>query len=331
MNRRSFLLTTPAAAGLIAAGVAQAKTPEGDAEAIEVTYLGDALADAEARGDRLLTNYLNALVHEDLLAALPFLTVEGGALDRKGERFTTITPREQDVLKIACGDLDVDATLVTSTGPGMIDLQQRMWSRKHAQALVDRFVNGDGTARYAYGYGLKHRIAEEAVIDMGGSLQISVMDRAIEQTGATHVLMSKRMRNLLSAAGLANPDRAWIQWDKDEYATRVANYTTRKGRKVRILCTDYNDMDEQIIGFDEPGETTSVYVLAIKPDGVAGLLNTLPTVFDLGLISKETTPFHPDADKNVYRTRTEWLTEPSILANHVAIRLSGIRKAAPVA
>ncbi|USN14038.1 major capsid protein [Brevundimonas phage vB_BpoS-Kabachok] len=333
MNRRAFLYATASAASLIAAGVAEAApaAQPGERQAVVVSYLEDLREDAAERGDMRQAEYLEALVAEDLLQALPFLTVSGGALKREGERFTTIKPRSEDTLKIMCGDCDVDAALVEDSGASLLSLRRRMHHRLAAKSLVDRMINGDGTAAYAYSTGLKHRIADDAVLDMGGPLRLAVLDRAIEQTNATHLVTSKRMRNLLTVGARPSTDHVYIGWDKDENGRRIATYTTRQGRTVTILCTDYNEVDAQIIDFNEPGDTTSIYVVALKPEGVVGLMNNPPQVADLGLISKETAPpGYRDAVDHppLYRTRVEWLVEGSILGNHAAIRLSGIAKGA---
>lgn len=318
MNRRSFIFTASAAPALIAAGVAAAApTRPGEPQAIAVSYLEDLAQDAVMRGDVHQATFLDILAQEDLLQALPFLTVSGGALER-AEPFTTIAPRDLDMLRPIGGDCVVDAALVDAHGVGVVTLQRKLHYRKAARTLVDRLINGDGSAAYGYAVGLKQRIAENAVLDMGGRLQLSVLEGAIEQTQATHMVASKRMRNLMAAASSQTTARRFIEWDIDSEGRRVSFYTTRKGRKVRILCTDYNEDEQQIIDFNEPGDTTSIYVVALRPSGVVGLMNDRPVVADLGLIASE----------SVHRTRVDWLVEGSILGNHAAIRLAGIGKTA---
>jgi hypothetical protein len=74
--------------------------------------------------------------------------------------------------------------------------------------------------------------------------------------------MSKRMRNLLSAASRQTSVAGFITWDKSEFGDRIAFYND-----LPILVTDYDDTNAQVIDFTEacPGGGaavgTSIYVV----------------------------------------------------------------------
>jgi hypothetical protein len=58
--------------------------------------------------------------------------------------------------------------------------------------------------------------------------------------------MSKRMRNLLSAASRQTSVAGFITWDKSEFGERIAFYND-----LPILVTDYDDKNAQVIDFNE--------------------------------------------------------------------------------
>lgn len=280
----------------------------------------------------------------DLLRVLPFLDIQGGAYSyiQEGqlpgvafrginESYTTtsgVVNPQVERLRIAGGDLDVDKSLLKTHGPSIRSTQEAMKVKALALYLAGKLVNGDSQVDAREFDGLRVRIIGDQKIAAGSTsggdpLSLSVLDEAIDQVdGANYLLMSKKMRNRLSAASRQTGVAGFITWDKDDFGTRIAYYND-----LPILVTDYDDKNQQVIAFNEacPGggatTGTSIYVLAIGDTGVVGLQNGVMEVTDLGEVP----------DKPVLRTRVEWLISLAVLNGRAAARVWGIKDAPVVA
>ena len=280
----------------------------------------------------------------DLLRVLPFLDIQGGAYSyiQEGqlpgvafrginESYTTtsgVVNPQVERLRIAGGDLDVDKSLLKTHGPSIRSTQEAMKVKALALYLAGKLVNGDSQVDAREFDGLRVRIIGDQKIAAGATpggdpLSLSVLDEAIDQVdGANYLLMSKKMRNRLSAASRQTGVAGFITWDKDDFGTRIAYYND-----LPILVTDYDDKNQQVIAFNEacPGggatTGTSIYVLAIGDSGVVGLQTGVMEVTDLGEVP----------DKPVLRTRVEWLISLAVLNGRAAARVWGIKDAPVVA
>ena len=280
----------------------------------------------------------------DLLRVLPFLDIQGGAYSyiQEGqlpgvafrginESYTTtsgVVNPQVERLRIAGGDLDVDKSLLKTHGPSIRSTQEAMKVKALALYLAGKLVNGDSQTDAREFDGLRVRIIGDQKIAAGNSaggdaLSLTVLDEAIDAVdGANYLLMSKKMRNRLSAASRQTGVAGFITWDKDDFGKRIAYYND-----LPILVTDYDDKNQQVIAFNEAcpggGSTagTSIYVLAIGDTGVVGLQNGVMEVNDLGEVQ----------DKPVLRTRVEWLISLAVLNGRAAARVWGIKDAPVVA
>lgn len=276
----------------------------------------------------------------DILRVIPFQDIQGAAYAyiQEGqlpgvafrginESYTTSTGvinPQVERLRIVGGDLDVDNALLKTHGPGIRSSQETMKVKALALYLAGKVINGDSEADPREFDGLRKRITGSQLFPAGASaggdaLSLSVLDDAIDAVdGATHLIMSKKMRNLLSNASTNTSVTGFITWDKDEFGKRVALYND-----LPILVTDYDDANEQVIDFNEacPGggadEGTSIYVVNIGEEGVVGLQNGMMEVRDLGEI--DSAP--------VLRTRIEWLVSMAVMSGRAAARVWGIKKA----
>lgn len=280
----------------------------------------------------------------DLLRVLPFLDIQGGAYSyiQEGqlpgvafrginESYTTtsgVVNPQVERLRIAGGDLDVDKSLLKTHGPGVRSTQEAMKVKALALYLAGKIINGDSELDAREFDGLRKRIIGDQKIAAGNTsggdaLSLTVLDEAIDQVdGATHLVMSKKMRNRLSAASRQTGVAGFITWDKDDFGRRIAFYND-----LPILVTDYDDKNQQVIAFNEAcpggGATvgTSIYVLSVGDTGVVGLQNGVMEVTDLNEVQ----------DKPVLRTRVEWLISLAVLNGRAAARVWGIKDAAVVA
>lgn len=279
----------------------------------------------------------------DILRVMPFMDVPGGAYtyiqegqlpgvafrginESYGTSTGVINPQVER-LRIAGGDLDVDKALIKTHGAGIRSSQERMKVKALSLYLADKMINGDSEADPRQFDGLRKRITGSQLFPAGNSsggdaLSLAILDEAIDAVdGPTHLIMNKKMRNLLSQAAKKADVAGNLEWFKDDFGNRVAFYND-----LPILVTDYNDQNEQIIGFNEsaPGggadEATSVYIVSIGDEGVMGLQNGPMDVEDLGEIDSQP----------VLRTRLEWLISMAVLSGRAAARVWGIKNAAIV-
>jgi len=279
----------------------------------------------------------------DILSVLPFLDIQGGAytyiqegqlpgvafrgINESYDTSTGLINPQVERLRIVGGDLDVDKALLKTHGAGIRSSQERLKVKALSLYIAGKVINGDSEADPREFDGLRKRITGTQLFPAGAStngdaLSLAVLDEAIDAVdGATHLVMSKRMRNLLSQAAKDTGVAGYIVWDKDEFGKRVMFYND-----LPILVTDYDDSNAQVIDFNEanPGggtvTGTSIYVVNIGDEGVLGLQNGVMEVTDLGEI---------DA-KPVLRTRLEWLVSLAVLSGRAAARIWGIKKAAVV-
>jgi hypothetical protein len=280
----------------------------------------------------------------DLLKVLPFIDIVGssyayiqeGALSGVAfrginESYTSsvgvINPQSEH-LRILGGDLDVDKALLKTHGVGIRTTQEKMKVKALALYIGGKIINGDSESDPREFDGLRKRITGSQLFAVGSSsggdaLSLAVLDEAIDAVdGATHIIMSKRMRNLVSQAAKNTSVSGYVTWDKNEFGERVMFYND-----LPILVTDYDDTNTQVIDFNEanPGGGsavgTSVYVVKIGDEGVCGIQNGIMEVNDLGEMN----------DKPVVRTRVEWLASLAVMQGRSAARIWGIKKAAVVA
>ncbi|AFO71767.1 major capsid protein [Caulobacter phage phiCbK] len=277
----------------------------------------------------------------DILRVIPFLDIQGGAytylqegqlsgvafrgINESYDTSTGVINPQVERLRIVGGDLDVDKSLLKTHGANVRSQQERMKVKALSLYLAGKIINGDSEADPREFDGLRKRITGSQLFPAGATaggdaLSLAILDEAIDAVdGATHLIMSKRMRNLL-AQSANNPNvTGYVTWDKDEFGMRVMRYAD-----LPILVTDYDDKNQQVIDFNEacPGGGsavgTSIYVVNIGDEGVVGLQNGVMEIEDLGEI---------DA-KPVLRTRVEWLVSLAVLSGRSAARVWGIKKAA---
>lgn len=280
----------------------------------------------------------------DILKVLPFIDIPGsaysyiqegqlGSVAFRGinEAYATSTGLvnpETETLRIIGGDLDVDKSLLKTHGPQVRTQQERMKVKALSLFVASAVINGDSEADPRSFDGLRKRITGTQLFPAGNSsggdaLSLAVLDDAIDAVdGATHILMSKKMRNLISQSA-KNPNVAgYVVWDKTEFGDRVMFYND-----LPILVTDYDANGALVIDFNEanPGGGgavgTSIYVLKMGDDGVVGIQNGIMEVDDLG----------QQNDKPVVRTRIEWLASLAVMNGRSAARVWGIKKAAVTA
>jgi len=279
----------------------------------------------------------------DLLNALSFIDVPGGAFvynmegNLPGVAFrgvgdgyspsAGILNPETERLRIAGGDLDVDLATLAFHGASVRSTHELRKVKALALSIGAKIINGDSTADPREFDGLRVRIQGDNVLDAGGTdggdpLRISVLRDLIDQVdGPTHLIMSKKMRNLLTAAASDSAVGGYITYSESDFGTRITHFDN-----LPILVTEYDNEGNQIIDFNEVGGTgstataTSIYCVNMGDEGVQGLQNGVMDVRDLGELD----------EKPVMRTRVEWFVGMAVQHGRAAARLRGISNAAVV-
>ena len=279
----------------------------------------------------------------DLLRALNFINVPGGAYVYNmegtlpgvafrgiGEGYTAsagILNPETERLRISGGDLDVDRATLAMHGMEVRSAHELRKVKALSLALGAKIINGNSVDDPREFDGLRARIQGDQVheagnTDGGDALRISKLHDLIDSVeNPTHLIMSKRMRNLLSAAATDPNVGGYITQERNEFGDRITLFDG-----LPILLTDYDNEGKQIIDFNEVGGTgttataTSIYAVNMGDEGVTGLQNGVMEVRDMGELQ----------EKPVMRTRVEWLVGLAVLHGRAAARLRGISQAAVV-
>ncbi len=277
----------------------------------------------------------------DLMAALPLMDIPGNSYSYAQEAklpsvgfrgynqaydasIGVVNP-QSETLRIAGGELDVDTALVKTHGIGVRTRQEAMQVKAMGAKITAAFINGDASDGVSFD-GLRARVngyqliaADETAPAANGPLSLATLDEAIDRVdNPTHIIMSKRMRNLLSQAAKDKDVGGDLQWSKDDFGRRVGFYND-----LPILVTEDDEAGEKIIDFNEAGPaggtvSQSIYVVSFGDGKIVGLQNGIMDVRDLGEIDAQP----------VYRTRVEWLVAMAVMHGKAVARIWGITNAA---
>ncbi len=276
----------------------------------------------------------------DLMSALAFTNVQGGAYVYNlegtlpgvafrgiGESYTPsagVVNPETERLRIGGGDLDVDLATLKMHGAEVRSTHELKKVKALSLTIGAKIINGDSTVDAREFDGLRKRLVGDQLIpagntDGGNALSVSKLWDLIDQVeGANALVMSKKMRNRLSAGATDTDVSGYITHSVDDFGRRITLFNG-----IRILVTDYDAAGAQIIDFNEvgPGGTlataTSIYAVNFGDEGVMGLQNGIMEVRDLGELQ----------EKPVMRTRVEWLVGMAVVHGRAAARLWGISDA----
>ena len=279
----------------------------------------------------------------ELLRVLPFIDVPGGAYvyNLEGslpgvafrgvnEGYTAsagILNPQTERLRLAGGELKVDNAVLKMHGSEVRSQHELKQVKALSLTIGAKLINGDSTRDPREFDGLRARIQGDQLLnagntDGGNALSVSALRDLIDAVdNPTHLVMSKKVRNLLSSAATDTTIGGYISYDKDEFGKRVTMFDG-----LPIVVTDYDAAGAQIIDFNEVGATgatataTSVYAVNFGDEGVVGLQNGVMDVRDLG--EMESVP--------AMLTRVEWLVGLAALHGRAAARLRGVANVAVV-
>lgn len=297
-------------------------------------------------------NVLRAAVIEeyakssDLMLALPFQNIKGNAYTYNREdtlpgigfrgineaysSSTGILNPQTESLVIAGGDLDVDVQLVEQLGQEQRSVQEMMKVKALGLTITDKFINGDSSTDAREFDGLKRRVTGTQLINAGATsggdaLSLAKLDELIDRVDMpTHLIMSKAMRRLLSAAARTTTVTGFTMHMPDGIGKPMAYYN---GIPIMVLDYGVSGTQDSILPFTEanPGggtaASTSIYCVSLGDGMLTGLQNKPPEARDLGELQSQ-----PQ-----YRTRVEWPMGLAIMHGRAAARLQGIKSAAVTA
>lgn len=276
----------------------------------------------------------------DILANLPFETIQGNALKYNREQSlpgvgfrgvnesytasTGVLNPLTESLVIAGGDLDVDKFILSTMGQNQRAVHEAMKVRALSLAWTQKFIKGDSASDPREFDGLQGRITGSQKIQAGATangtpLSLAKLDEAIDQTlNPSHMIMSKAMARKFSAAARSATVGGYITWDVNQFGQRVMSYSG-----LPILMVDLDHTGAAILPFTEAATSgtataTSIYIVSFGADGVTGLQNGTIDVRDLGEL--QTAP--------VMRTRVEWFNGVAVFNGRAATRLWSISDAA---
>lgn len=266
-----------------------------------------------------ITGNSMAFNREEVLPGVGFRGVNEAYTESVGK-----VDRIVESLAIAGGDLDVDKFLVDTGGPDQRATQEAMKVKALSLSITDTIIKGDVITTPRAFDGLQVRCTGDQLIANRSSIATGItlasLDEAIDAVDEpTHLIMSKAIRRVLSAAARDPNVGGYITYDLDAFGRRVTKYND-----LPILVVDKNESNVDILGFTETSSggtaatATSVYCVSFAENGVTGLQNGEMDVRDLGEL--DTQP--------VYRTRVEWYVTLAILRERSAARLYSIPRGA---
>ncbi len=276
----------------------------------------------------------------DLVSALPLMDIPGNSYSYTQEAklpsvgfrgynegydasIGVVNP-QSEALRIAGGELDVDTALVQTHGEVVRSRHEAMQVKAMGAKIAAAFINGDSDDGKSFD-GLRRRVTGYQLLNsnldtptVSGALSLATLDEAIDRVdGPTHIIMSKRIRNLLSQAAKDRDVGGDLQWSKDDFGKRVGFYND-----LPILITEDDEKGQKILDFNETGPdgnaaTQSIYVVSLGDGKIVGLQNGIMQVKDLGEI--DSAP--------VYRTRVQWLVAMAVMHGKAVSRIAGITDA----
>lgn len=302
---------------------------------------------AKLEQDPLKRAIINEFAAGEIMGSIPFANEDGtgvhynrvdempgvgfrGINEAYDESTGVINP-QAEAFKFFGGDLDVDAALVAMKGPVVRQQHEQLKVAALRQAFEYQFIKGDSSLNPRAFDGLQKRITGSQLVEnaaSGGALSLAKLDSLLSQIrvdGSTRLLMSRSVRDRLTAASRSSTIGGFITYETDEFGRKLANYGG-----VPILT---DDVSNPILTYTEAapdgtGSTfTSIYAVTFGDMMTTGIQGRNASggygidVRDLGELDS----------KPVYRTRVEWNVSIAIYNGFSVARLAGISDAAVAA
>jgi hypothetical protein len=245
-----------------------------------------AMAEKNFKKAELIQNFIE---NSPLMARMPFITVSQGAGLSWNEEQTlptaeyralngTISTKDgetksrQEELKILSSELGVDDFVADQYGSAVKTEKEQAQMKAIRLKVENDLFNGSSLSNNLQFDGLAAQIGSTAgqndrgyVVDNGtAALSQASLDEAldnIEDSDGQVLIMNKTMRS-----NIGRYSQSLFDFEQDEFGRRTAFYAERP-----VLTVDKNDLLGQILGFNEAGNTTSIYALNLGLNEVAML------------------------------------------------------------
>jgi hypothetical protein len=274
---------------------------------------------------------LKTFAEGEVLRRLPFKNLQGGSLSfpaevklpRVGFRAVNegyrqsygVVQNDNEYVHLFGGDLDVDRSIVDLQGPEARAAQTEMKVRSMRLTLEAGLINGDDLLDPRAFNGLARRLVPgeaQTVDNGGGTVDLDALQALIDSVnsygGAKVLITSRRLRRQISAACRA------------EGVAGAGLYEISDGRHffegAEILLVDKDSEGNEVIGFDEAGETASIYCCVFGDTAVTGLQG--PFEGRYGISVRDFGEVH---DAPVFRTRVDWYVGFAVCDGRAAARL----------
>ena len=291
--------------------------------------------------DKLTQAYVEIFADKsDILMALPYKNVSGGAYpytveDEAGgiafrginESYTPSTGVENpqvEQLKIAGGDIDVDAAILKTQGMSRRAREEKKKIKHLARNITDAILGGDTSSNAREFDGIQRRLRGDQVLDNsngaagGAPLSLMALDDMISRvSGANYLIMNRKFRDVHFNALRRNQS---LTGNLDMYKSEHLGVPVMMYNKIPMLVGYEAGPEGFILPFEEvaagggAAQTASIYAVRFEDGYMCGLQDSPIDVRDLGEID----------DAPVYRTRMEWISGLAIEHPFAAARLTGI-------
>ena len=275
------------------------------------------------------------LAEGDLLSVLPFRNISGSGLFWKREEslagigFRHInegleesygaTSQQSEGLKLFGGDVVVDRAILELEGPEARAYQTQSKIRAMRMAYERVFIKGDEASSNGLEFdGLEKRCGaagttSQSFANGGAGLSFSKLDEMLDsvdaQGGNKFLIMSKQMRRSLTSAARNGVINGGIQIEQNALGRMQSYY-----QDTPILIVDKDETNTDILGANEPGNTSSIYCISFGDLLTVGLQNGGISVRDLG----------ESSSAPVFVSRIEWYCGLATINGRSVARLSGI-------
>ena len=186
-----------------------------------------------------------------------------------------VNPKVEKVA-FAGGDLKVDNALIRMHGEGIVARQFAMKAKSLAHKIGDAFVNGnsisdpesfDGLATRLSSTTTAGQVLSEGSTSSGDPLQASSLDTLLSMVpGATHLLMSRAMQNIITAGGRSTSVLGYVGYSQDALGRKVTTYND-----IPIVIMDPVDAVYTTLAFNETDAAgagtacASIYACKFEP------------------------------------------------------------------
>ena len=280
---------------------------------------------------------IQELAAGDLLSVMPFRSISGNSIRFRREEslpevgfrningaleesYGTVSMQSEG-LHLYGGDIKVDRAILQLEGSEAKAWQVQSRVRAMRHNFEKTFIKGSAEASNGLEFdGLQARIksGSSQYIDNGGAaLSFAALDEALDAVDAVgsqkYILCSKAMRRAITAGARNGDINGGIHIAQNELGRQQMMYND-----VPFLILDRDERNQEILAADEPGNTSSIYIVSFGDTACTGIQNGTLTVRELG----EAT------DRPVMTTRIEWYVGMAVMAGNSVARLGAINPAA---